>query len=208
MLENLFHLDLVQLLTTGGYVVLGAIVFIESGFFLFLPGDSLLFAAGLLASNGVLSIISVIAVTTLTAIAGYSSSYWLGRSLGPRLFTKENAILFNKQYLKETEDFYNRYGSWTVVVARFIPFVRTITPVLAGAGKMSYPLFMLWTVIGALLWGVSIPLLGFYLGTTFPWIGEHLTEIAILIVIVSTIPVYIGWRKTKKKSSTPPASDA
>ncbi len=198
-MENLLHINIVAFLATGGYIALAAIVFMESGFFLFLPGDSLLFAAGLLAANGVLNIVPVILATVLSATSGYLVSYWLGNSVGPRIFKKKDSLIFNEKYLKETESFYNKYGTWTVILARFVPFVRTIAPVLAGAGKMGFTLFAACAIGGAILWGVSIPLLGFYLGTAFPWIGDHLSAVTLAVLVLSFVPLIIAFSSRNKK---------
>jgi membrane-associated protein len=196
-MESLLHLDLPTLLQSVGYVGLFAIVFIESGFFLFLPGDSLLLAAGVLASQGFFDLTTVIVGCTLSAIAGYAISYWIGLKLGAVIFTKENGVLFNKRYLKETENFYNRFGAWTVVLARFLPFVRTLAPLLAGAGKMPYQSFLLFSVIGGAAWSIIFPLIGYFLGG-IPLIEKYLHFITVGIVVISLIPIFLAIRSARK----------
>ena len=184
------HLDPASILQATGYVGLFMIVFVESGLLVgfFLPGDSLLFAAGFLASQGLLDISAVIGLVVVAAILGDSVGYSLGRRFGPRVFKRKDARIFNQEHLVKSERFYAKHGGKTLVLARFMPIVRTFAPVLAGVGKMPYSRFLSYNVFGGLLWGLSLPLLGFYLGKTIPNIDRYLIPIVILIILLSISP--------------------
>jgi membrane-associated protein len=154
---SIFHIDLVELSRTIGYVGLFVVVFAESGVFFgfFLPGWSMLFTAGLLASQGVFNIYYLTVILGAAAILGDNVGYWFGKKVGGKIFVKENSLFFNKKYLKQTEDYYNKYGKFTVVLARFVPIVRTFAPILAGVGKMDYRKFLIFNIIGAVIWAMG-----------------------------------------------------
>jgi len=182
--------DLVALVKAAGYLGLFGIVFAESGLLIgfFLPGDSLLFTAGILASQGYGQIVLVIAACFLGAVLGDSVGYAFGRRVGPAIFRRNDSIVFNKDHIERARAFYAKYGAKTIVLARFIPVVRTFAPVLAGVGEMPYTTFLTYNIAGGLLWGVGMPLLGYYLGSAIPDIDRYLVPGVIVIVILSVIP--------------------
>lgn len=192
--------DLKQLITNVGYVGLFAIVFAESGLFFgfFLPGDSLLFISGLLASQKVFSLPILIAILTVAAIGGVSVGYAFGRKVGERLFNKEDSLFFHKDHLRKAHDFYSRHGAKTIVLARFMPFVRTFAPIVAGMGEMKYSRFLFYNILGALLWVVGLTLLGFWLGNIVTNIDQYLLPIIALIVLVSILPGLIHFYKENR----------
>jgi membrane-associated protein len=195
-----------------------AIIFAESGLLIgfFLPGDSILFTAGFLVSANILSfdIHLLVVLVFLAAVLGDGAGYLFGRKIGRRLFGRPNSLLFRQENIQKAEDFYNRHGSITIIIARFIPVVRTFAPIVAGVGKMKYRNFLLFNVIGALLWAVGITYAGYYIGAALEKIGIQidtiLLPIIILIVLVSVLPPAIHifkdgnrrtamWNGTKKQ---------
>ena len=184
-------LDPLTIITTLGYVGLFAIVFAESGLFFgfFFPGDSLLFTAGLLAANGTLNLTALLILLPLAAVVGDTAGYAFGRWIGPRIFTKEDSFFFNKRHVERSEAFYKKYGARALILARFVPVVRTFVPIVAGVGSMAYSTFIIFNSIGGLLWGLSITLLGYFLGNAFPATEQYLTPILLLIVFVSVLPI-------------------
>ncbi|MDB5181912.1 MAG: dedA protein [Candidatus Saccharibacteria bacterium] len=172
----------------GGLLAIGLTVFAESGLLIgfFLPGDTLLFGAGILAAQGVLPIEWLIVTIVVAAIAGDNVGYTIGRKFGPRLFKRKDGIIFRQEYLRRAEEFYQKHGGKTIILARFVPIVRTFAPVVAGIGTMSRKKFFAYNVIGGLLWGISLPLAGYYIGSKLPWL-EHYIEPAILAVVVLSI---------------------
>lgn len=199
------HFDIPLLIETVGYAGLFAIVFAESGLFFgfFLPGDSLLFTAGLLASQNILNIVLLIFLIPIAAILGDSVGYWFGKKVGPAIFRKDDSFFFHKEHIVRAERFYRTYGPRALVLARFIPIVRTFVPILAGVGNMHYGTFLKFNIIGALLWGVGVTLLGYFLGRSVPGIEEYLLPIIILIIVASFVPIGLEWlreRRAKKDS--------
>lgn len=206
-LINIFlHLDenLAIIITNYGlwtYLLLFIIIFIETGMVIipFLPGDSLLFAAGAFASLKALDISLLLIILTLAAILGDTINYWIGNLIGPRIF-KENKRLFNKKYLYKTQDFYDKYGGKTIIIARFIPIIRTFAPFVAGIGKMKYKKFLVYNIIGAVMWVFLFIFAGFYFGN-IPIVKKNFEIVIIAIVIISIIPAIIEYfrQKLKKK---------
>ncbi|MDP3696967.1 MAG: VTT domain-containing protein [Candidatus Taylorbacteria bacterium] len=198
-MEQLLGIDLVTLVKTAGYAGLFFIIFAESGLFIgfFLPGDSLLFTAGFLTSQGYLHIVPLAILTFTAAILGDNFGYAFGRRVGPAIFTKEDSIFFHKDYLARAQDYYNKYGAKTIVLARFMPVVRTFAPILAGVGKMEYREFLFYNFIGGAMWGLGMPLLGYFLGSTIPNIDRYLIPIIIFIIFASMIPPV--WHFMKEK---------
>ncbi|MBI3983746.1 VTT domain-containing protein [Candidatus Microgenomates bacterium] len=186
-------INLESILRTTGYLGLFGIVFTESGLLigLLLPGDSLLFTAGFLASQGILDISTVIVITAVAAILGDSVGYALGRRYGPRFFKRPDARLFNVEHLRRSQAFYAKHGGKTIVLARFVPIIRTFAPVLAGVGQMPYRTFLSFNIIGGAMWSVTVPLLGYYLGRAIPNIDRYLLPIVGLIVLLSLLPTLI-----------------
>lgn len=195
-----------HLLTSGGLVVLAAIVFAESGLLVgfFLPGDSLLFVAGFLTSNAGghrLPILPVVlAVAFAAAVTGDQVGYLIGRKLGPALYRREDARFFRREHLAKTTSFFERHGNRTIVLARFVPVVRTFAPVVAGAGAMEYRSFVVFNLIGGLTWSVGITTAGHYLGQV-RFIRNHI-EIAVLaVVVLSLLPVAFEVLRHRRKSA-------
>ena len=164
------HFDLAQIIQTVGYIGLFAIVFAESGLFFgfFLPGDSLLLTAGLLASQGKLDIGILLVILSVAAILGDNVGYWFGKKTGSRIFSRDESLLFRRKNLLAAQAFYERHGGKTIVLARFMPFIRTFAPIVAGAVEMPFRRFFTFNLVGALLWAVGVTLAGYYLGQTIP----------------------------------------
>lgn len=182
--------DLPSLIEAGGILLVAAIVFAESGLLIgfFLPGDSLLFTAGLLASQGHMNIYVLVAAVTLAAIIGDSTGYYIGSHAGKRLFKKEDSLLFHKDHIMRAEKFYEEHGGKAIVLARFIPVVRTFAPVVAGIGKMHYNRFLGYNIVGALLWATGITILGHWLGTKIENIDHYILPVALGIIVISVVP--------------------
>jgi len=192
-----------SLLTSGGLIVLAAIVFAESGLLVgfFLPGDSLLFIAGFLASpagNNVLpNVVVVMLVAAAMAILGDQVGYLIGKKLGPSVFARPKSRLFNPEHVTRANGFFLKYGSRTIVLARFVPVIRTFAPVVAGVGEMEYKTFVRYNVIGGLAWGAGIPLLGFFLGK-IDFVKNNIEAAILAIVLVSLLPVIIEFNKHRR----------
>lgn len=185
------HFDLISLIQTVGYLGVFAIVFLESGMMIgfFFPGDSLLFTAGFLASQGILDIRVLIAGCFMAAVLGDSVGYYIGQKFGRKLFNKEHSIWFHKDHLLRAQKFYDKHGGKTIVLARFIPVIRAFAPVVAGIGLMRYKRFVAFNLVGAVLWAIVIPLLGFYLGSAIPDVDKYLLPIVGLIIVASFLPI-------------------
>lgn len=200
-------LDLVDLIATAGWMAVIAIIFAESGLLIgfFLPGDSLLFTSGFLVYSGVFNINIHIFVILLflAAVFGDSVGYTFGRRVGRRLFNRPSSRFFKQENMQAAQTFYEKHGGKTVIIARFIPFVRTFAPVVAGIGKMNYPKFLLYNVIGAFLWAVCITYAGYYLGALFTSLGldiDHvLLPIIALILLASLAPPVIHILRDEKQ---------
>jgi membrane-associated protein len=199
----MLHTNLFELIQAIGYLGLFAIVFAETGLLLgfFLPGDSLLFTAGILASQGYLDIYLLLVVLAGAAIIGDSVGYSIGRKLGPRIFSKEESLLFNKSHIDKAQKFFEKHGPKTIIIARFVPIVRTFAPTLAGVGKMNYGLFLAYNIVGGLLWTVSITVLGYYLGLKVDNIEKYILPGVVLIVLLSIAP-YLKTFLTNKEMRT------
>ncbi len=198
----LHWLDPAFLIATLGLFGVFALVFAESGLFFgfFLPGDSLLFTAGLLASQGHFNVLLLWAGVTVCAIAGDSVGYAFGSRVQLKLFTKEDSFFFRKEHLHKTEVFYAKHGKKTIILARFIPIVRTFAPILAGIGKMDYRTFLSFNVVGGILWSTLLIFLGFLLGSVVPHIDRYLLPMVLVIIALSFVPVVLEWIKQKKNS--------
>ena len=183
-----------------GYAGIAGIAFVESGFLVgfFLPGDSLLFAAGFLASAGTIDLELVIIAAFLGAVLGDSFGYMLGFRLGPKVFKKENSFIFHKSHIERAKNFYEKHGGKTIVIARFLPIIRTFAPVLAGVGKMKYSAFVFYNIFGGLLWTISLTVLGFILGGIFPNLHNYILFVILGIIIISVAPTMIGVLKNKQ----------
>ncbi len=181
-----------------GYLGIFLIVFAESGLFFgfFLPGDSLLLIAGVLAAGGLLSVWVLIPLVFIAAILGDQIGYWTGSSLGRRLFKRTDSFLFKKEYVERSEQFFAKHGHKTIVLARFVPIVRTFTPILAGVSRMKYTTFVSYNIVGAVLWGIGITLAGYALGNV-PGVDKYLHIIIGVIIVISLVPV-LGHLRGKK----------
>lgn len=185
-------LDPETIIQSGGLLLIGLIVFAESGLLIgfFLPGDTLLFAAGFFASQGHLPLPLLIAIIVFAAVAGDNVGYSIGRRTGHRIFRKKDGIVFRHEYLVRAEQFYKAHGGKTVTLARFVPIVRTFAPIVAGAAKMDRKRFMMFNVVGALVWGVGVTLLGYFLGNVIPNIDAYiLPAMAITTPLVFAPPL-------------------
>ena len=190
-MPSIFHIDILSLVQTFGTLGVLAVVFAESGVFFgfFLPGDSLLFTAGLLASQGILNIWVLLIFVPVAAILGDNFGYWFGAKVGPKIFSREDSFFFHKHHIERTREFYAKYGVKAIVIARFVPVVRTFTPVLAGVGQMPYRTFMKYNILGGLLWSVGMLLLGFSLGSVVPNIEHYILPIVLAIIVISFMPI-------------------
>ena len=187
----------------GGYVVLTAIVFTETGLLIgfFLPGDSLLITAGLVAATGALNIWWLNVLLIAAAIAGDSVGYAIGRRLGPALFTRPKSRLFNPQHVERTRRFYERHGAKTIVIARFVPIVRTFAPVVAGVGVMDYRRFITYNVLGGVGWVVSMTWAGYLLGHAIPDINRHIHIVVIVVIVLSLIPIAVEILRERRRGA-------
>jgi membrane-associated protein len=185
--------DVHQLIQSGGILIVSLIVFAESGLLVgfFLPGDTLLFGAGLAASQGELSLPLLIVAVVAAAIIGDNVGYSIGRRTGHRIFRRKDGVLFRQEYLEQAEKFYETHGGKTIIIARFVPIVRTFAPVVAGAGKMSRQRFFFFNIVGGLLWGAGMPILGYFVGNRIPGLDKYI-EYVILGVVVLSIGLAVG----------------
>lgn len=210
---DLFHkiYDVQGIVRWGGLIALAAIIFSETGLLVgfFLPGDSLLVTAGLFCTSSstgeppLLNIVTVNLAVMAAAIVGDTVGYWIGAKSGPRLFTREQSLLFSKKHLLRTKAFYERHGGKTIIMARFMPFLRTFAPVVAGIGRMDYKRFVSFNIVGGVAWTLSMTLLGFTLGKLYPPITKEIDKVIIVIIAVSLIPGAIGWFNGRKKEKDP-----
>jgi membrane-associated protein len=200
--SKLHHLD--ELIAWGGYIGLTIIVFCETGLLagFFLPGDSLLVTAGLVASQGKLDIFKLNALLMAAAILGDTVGYWIGYHAGPRLFRKEDSLFFKKEYVKKTHDFFERFGGKTIIIARFVPIVRTFAPTVAGVGRMTYRRFISFNVIGGVLWVAGMTGAGYFLGAAIPDIEKHLHIVLLIVIAVSFLPIFFEWWKARRRSAS------
>ena len=183
-------LAILPLIIYFGYTGIFTVIFLESGvpFGFFLPGASLLFTAGILASQGLFNPYILIPLVTLAAILGDNVGYWFGAKIGIKLFVRPNSRFFKREHLAQAQHFYERHGAKTIVLARFLPIVRTFAPIVAGIARMNYRTFILFNILGAFLWATCITAAGWLLGERFPIIEEYITLIVIGIVVVTMIP--------------------
>jgi len=203
LLELFHHLkDLNGLVTTAGYAGVTAIIFIETGLlFPFLPGDSLLVTAGLVAVTGTLNVWTLGLLCSVAAIVGDQIAYAIGRRSGQALFSRPDSRWFKQEHLRAAQAFYEKHGGKTIILARFMPFARTFAPVVAGAARMQYPMFVLYNVIGGLLWIWSMLLTGYYVVRLIPGLEAHVEKLIIGIIVVSVLPGIIGWWRSGRHAS-------
>lgn len=197
-IDKFQHLD--QLVAWAGYFGLTLIVFCETGLLagFFLPGDSLLVTAGLVASQGTLDYLTLNGLLMVAAIVGDNTGYLIGYFVGPKLFKRQDSLFFKKEYLDKTHQFFEKYGGKTIVLARFVPIIRTFAPTVAGVGRMTYKKFIAYNVIGGIAWVFSMLSIGYFLGNTIPNIEKHLHIVVAIVIFVSFLPVLNEWFKSRK----------
>jgi membrane-associated protein len=203
-ITDLFHRfsNLPDLVQWAGLLGLSIIIFSETGLLIgvFLPGDSLLVTAGLLAAHGYLNVYQLAPALTLAAIIGNSLGYLIGRASGPRIFNRENSLFFNKKHAIRAHEFEEKYGRMTIVLAQFIPIVRTFSPVIAGVGGMKFREFFTYNVLGAVAWVWSMLGIGYFLGNYIPGIDQHIEIVVVIVVFISLLPGLISGLNARRKS--------
>lgn len=202
--DYFMHLDtnLAALIATYGvltYIILFLVIFIETGLVVmpFLPGDSLLFAAGAFAAIGSFNIAFLLLLLGIAAILGDTVNYWLGHFIGPKVFKSKKSIFFNREHLHKAQSFYNKYGAKTIVLARFIPIIRTFAPFVAGIGKMHYGKFLSYNIFGGLLWVATFLFGGYYFGN-MPFVKANFEWVILAIIIISVIPAVVEYIRNRK----------
>ncbi|MBI2467825.1 MAG: VTT domain-containing protein [Candidatus Rokubacteria bacterium] len=198
-----------DLIRWGGYAVLVGIVFTETGLLVgfFLPGDSLLVTAGLVAAAGGLDIWVLDGLLIVAAVVGDSVGYAIGYRTGPKIFRKEESRWFSRRHLVRTHEFYERHGGKTIVLARFIPIIRTFAPVVAGVGQMAYRRFLFYNVFGGIGWVVSLTWTGYLLGQQIPNINQHIHLVVAVVVVLSVMPIVVEWWKARARKRPPVVSE-
>jgi membrane-associated protein len=219
VLESVLHFlralydpeGLKELVRWGGAPLICLIVFVETGFFLgfFLPGDSLLITAGIFAAAGVLPLPWLLLPVMACAIVGDQIGYWIGRTAGPALYRREDSFFFRRSHLRRAHEFYEKYGGRAVILARFVPIVRTFCPPVAGAAQMPYPRYFLFDIFGGVFWVGAMILGGFFLGRSVPNIGQKIHYVIAIVAVVSVLPAVIGVLRSRgaapdKEPRTPP----
>jgi membrane-associated protein len=204
VIVDLFHRlhNLTELVQWAGIFGLAAIIFSETGLLVgvFLPGDSLLVTAGLLAARGYLNVYALAPLLTVAAICGNSVGYCIGRATGPRIFNRENSLFFNKKHAIRAHEFYAKYGRKTIVLAQFMPIIRTFAPVVAGVGGMKFRQFITFNIIGAVIWIWSMVGIGYFLGSYIPGIDQHIEIVIAIVIFISILPGLIsGYRARRAK---------
>ena len=191
---------LTELIRSGGYVVLSTIVFAETGLFIgfFLPGDSLLFTAGLIASQGLFNVFYLMVLLSLMAIIGDAVGYSIGFKAGGALYKRPDTFWFRRKHLLYAKEFYEEHGGKAIFLARFVPFARTFAPVVAGIAQMSYPRFASYNICGGIFWVCSMITAGFFLGS-FHWVRQNLEKVILLIVFISILPIVIEYFRNRRK---------
>jgi membrane-associated protein len=208
-LLDLFHklTDVETLVRVGGLAAMTAIVFAETGLLIgfFLPGDSLLVTAGVFAAAGKLNVWHVLGLLSVAAIVGDTVGYWFGRRVGEALFKRPKSVLFNPDHLRRAHDFYEKHGGKTIIIARFMPIIRTFAPIVAGMGKMDYKRFVSFNVFGGIFWVLSMTGIGYFLGR-IPGVREHIEIVIVIVVFLSILPGIIAflreWRKKKRREES------
>lgn len=190
---------LIETVVAFGYIGIFLTIFVESGILVgfFLPGDSLLFTVGLLASQGYFNISLLVTLVVIAAILGDNVGYWLGWKFGPKVFSRKDSLFFKREYVTRAEEFYAKHGKKAIIMARFIPVIRTLIPIMAGVGSMRYHTFLVYNIIGAAIWGAGVTLLAYFLGSQFPWVEKYLEYIIVAIILTSFLPIIIDLTKAK-----------
>ncbi|MCX6562927.1 MAG: DedA family protein [Candidatus Aminicenantes bacterium] len=205
VIDFVLHLDvhlsgLIQTYGLWTYLILFAVIFCETGLVVtpFLPGDSLIFAAGTFAARGDLKVVVLFFILAAAAVIGDTVNYWIGKIIGPKVFQKENSRIFKKQYLDRTHEFYEKYGAETIIIARFVPIVRTFAPFVAGIGRMTYGKFLSYNVIGGVAWVALFTFGGYFFGN-IPFVKKNFSLVIITIILISLVPVLYEFLKHRKK---------
>ncbi len=203
-LWNWFHqiYDVETVVRVGGLIAITAIVFTETGLFVgfFLPGDSLLVTAGIFAARGDLDIWTLNVALSLAAIIGDTVGYTIGARTGPKIFTREDSLFFHRKHLLSAKQFYDRYGGFTIFVARFMPIIRTFAPVVAGVGGMQYRRFVVYNIAGAIFWVLSTTFAGYFLGRIIPNIQEQIHTVIAIVIFLSLLPAIAKFAREKWKA--------
>lgn len=209
-IDIVLHLDkhlqvLIQNYGIWIYMILFLIIFCETGLVVtpFLPGDSLLFVSGALAATGNMHVHTLFLILVAASFLGDNTNYWIGRFFGPKVFSREGSLLLNPKHLERTQGFYDRHGGKTIVIARFVPIVRTFAPFVAGIGRMMYARFMMFAAVGALVWIGSLVYAGYFFGN-IPWVKNNLSLVIIGIVVISILPGIIEFLRRKFSARTNP----
>jgi membrane-associated protein len=204
IIDFILHLDthlsvLIQQYGIWTYVILLAVIFCETGLVVtpFLPGDSLIFAAGTFAARGDLNVVVLFLLLSAAAVLGDTANYWIGKIIGPKVFQKENSRIFKKAYLERTHNFYEKYGAETIIIARFVPIVRTFAPFVAGIGRMSYGKFLSYNVVGGVGWVALFTFGGYFFGN-IPFVRRNFSLVIIVIIVISLLPALIEILRHKK----------
>ena len=203
-LRSLYNPEkLIELIRSGGYVVLAAIVFAETGLFIgfFLPGDSLLFTAGLVAAQGFFNLGYLMLLLSVMAIVGDALGYGIGHKAGEALYSKEDSFWFRRKHLLYAKEFYEKHGGKAIFLARFVPFARTFAPVVAGVAQMSYARFASYNIFGGIFWVCSMTAAGFYLGS-ITWVHKNLEKVVLLIVFLSVLPIGIEYLRNLRERNS------
>lgn len=200
---DILGFDVKALFTTTGtvvaYLLAFGIIFAESSIIFFLPGDSFIIAAALLASQGIFNIWVLLLLMFLAAVIGNNLGYYLGSRYGRQLFNKEKSLLFDRKHIERSEKFYARYGPMTIVLARFVPMVRTVAPILAGVGNMNYTTFFSYNIIGALLWVFGLGLSAYYIGGLIPNVDKYILPFIIIVILLSVLPGALSLLRAHQK---------
>ncbi len=202
MIQDILNtLDPMTIIKTLGLIGVLCFIFAESGLFFgfFLPGDSLLFTAGFLASQNFLDINFLVWGSFICAVLGDSVGYWFGKKIGPRIFTKEDSFFFHKKHLLTAESFYHKYGNKTIFLARFVPIIRTFAPIVAGVGNMKYKNFITYNIVGGFVWSFVAVYAGYFLGRVIPGVDKYILPIILVVIIISFFPIIYEVIKSNKK---------
>jgi len=202
-----FDVHLINFIESYGiwtYGILFLIIFLETGLVItpFLPGDSLLFAAGAIAAQGSLEVGWLFLFLCLAAIGGDNTNYWIGHFVGPAVFKQEQSRLFKRSYLEKTHRFYEKYGGKTIILARFVPIVRTFAPVVAGVAQMKYRRFLSFNIFGGIGWVLVMTSLGYHLGS-IPWVQRNLEKAVLMVIVLSVLPIVIEYWKSRRRPAGP-----
>jgi membrane-associated protein len=197
---HIIFFDIERIISEYGYIGITLVVFLESGILFALPGDSLLFTAGIVASASGLKLFVLIPLIFLGSYMGSIVGFYIGKYL-ERLHKYEFfRKIFKPEHVEKAHSFFSEHGRFSIIISRFVPIVRTFTPIVAGVADMDKKAFLRYSFLGALIWSTSITMLGYFLGKTFPFLRHYLSEIIVLIVIISVVPVILKWQKERKKS--------